>query len=523
MNSQNPPPVRRGALVVMLGIVASRFLGIVREIVFARIFGANKYTDAYFQAFRIPDLFYFLMAGGALAAGFIPAFSERLARGQKDAAWHLFRSLLTLLLLSSSLIIGTAFAFSPILTLLVGKGFDRETTALCASLMRIILPAQIFFVVGGLFMGALNSLRAFFWSAQAPTLYNLFIIGAILLLGPHYGLYGVAWGVLAGAFAAQILLQGPPLKLMGASFRLLWDPFHPGVKQVARLILPVTLGLCLFQINIIVGSVIAAGLGPSSVSSLNYAFRIVWLPISVFGQSLGISLFPALSAHASLDELDQFRRKLALSLRLLFFVTLLPTSLLMLLPAQTIRLLLQSGRFTSSNTAQAGIALLFLSPTAVFTSLQQVTVRAFYALQRPIIPVSVGALSLLFCIVASLWLAVPMKLPGVALANSLAAIVNCSILIWLLGRRLQGLESRAGAHSALKSVLSLIPSILVTVASSRWCHSHLPTDSKVFQGLQLLLPSGLATAAYFVTASLLRHPELSYCFNLLRRRKAHVP
>jgi len=520
MKADSHSPILRGALVIMLGIVASRLLGVVREIAFARVFGANNSTDAYFQAFRIPDFFYFLMAGGALAAGFVPAFSERLARGQKDAAWHLFRSLLTILVLLSVTVIGSAFTFSPVLALLVGKGFDAQTSTLCASLMRVILPAQIFFVVGGLFMGALNSFRAFVWSALAPGGYNIVIIASILFLGPRYGLFGVAWGVVAGAFIAQIVLQAPPLKLLGASFRPLWDPLHAGVKQVARLILPVTFGLCLLQINFMVTSVIATGLGRSSVSCFNFAFRIVWLPVGIFGSSLGVSLLPTLSAHAALNQLDELRSKVAQSLRLLFFVVLLPASLLLLLPTPIVRFLLQSGKFTASNTSRTAAALAFFAPTAVFTSLQQVVVRSFYALQRPLIPVFVGGASVVLCIVLSLLLAGPMELQGLALANSLSATINCCVLIVLLAKSVGGLEAPQAGRSILKSALSLLPAAAAVYWASRWCGSTFPATGKVFQAVDVMAPALLGSAVYLLAARLLRHPEAPWLFQLMRRKKS---
>ena len=507
--------------MVMVGIIGSRLLGIVRESAFANVFGAEAHTDAYFQSFRIPELLYNLMAAGALAAGLVPAFTERLTRGKKKEAWELFRSLLTVLTLLATVIIGVASFYSPALALLVGRGpgFTPEVSALCASLMRIMLPAQIFFVVGGLFMGALNSFRIFVWSAVAPGIYNLFIIVGVLVFGPRIGLFGAAWGVFAGAFVAQVLLQGPPLKRLGASFRPMWAPLSPGVKQVARLFFPVTLGLCLSQINFMVSSVIAAGLGPSSVSYFNYAFRLIWFPIGVFGTSLGISLFPALSTHASLDEVAEFRHKLALGLRMLLFVVLPATCIFMLLSAELVRFLYQSGRFTGDNTAGTASALVLYSPAILFLSLQQLAARAFYALQKSKVPVSVGGPSVLLCIGLSWLLSRSMGLEGITLGNSVASGFNCVVLIFLLSRTIGGLELDAFGRCMLRSLLALLPLALVTYASSQWCHAHLPGQAKILQALQFLIPTALGSGVYIVAAFLLRSREISYLLRVLSRRK----
>jgi putative peptidoglycan lipid II flippase len=231
---------------------------------------------------------------------------------------------------------------------------------------------------------------------------------------------------------------------------------------------------------------------------------------------------PSLSAHASLNEVEEFRRKIALGLRLLFFVVLLSASFLVLLRTEAIRLLLQSGRFSAFDTNETAMALLFFSPTVVFTSLQQLVVRAFYALQKPSIPVTTGAFSVLLCIALSLLFTSSMKLSGLTLANSLSAAINCCLLIFLLVRHFGGLELRLAFRSVITSLLSLLPSALVTIFCSRWCHANLLDNGKVAQALQLFIPLIFGSIAYLLAAYILRHPELAYLLRFLHRRKAYA-
>ncbi len=510
--------VAAAALVVSAGVLLSRLSGLAREIVFAHMFGVSRDTDAYVQAFRVPDLLYFLMAGGALAAGFIPVLTDRLTKNKTEEAWRTLSALFTLLLVSSSLLVAIAMVLAPALVHLVGPKFDAYTARLCGVLMRIILPAQVFFVLGGLLMGALHSLRIFVWSALVPTTYNLFIIVGAVVGGPHLGVKGMAIGALAGALAAQIGLQLPVVAGRGAVVRLRWDPKDPGLLEVLRLVLPVALGLCVFYLNTLIASVIAQTLAKGAASVFNYAFRLINLPLGLFTGGLAMSLFPTLSSHAARGEPEEFRRRVSQGIRLTLFLELPAAGWMVALSGVLVRALLLTGHFTEADVGKTAalLALFALAIPAVGT--QQLVARAFYALRRNVIPVAVGAPTVAVGAGLTYLLSQWLGLPGVGLGQSLVALANVAVLLWLLRQCAGGLHGGQIVRTGLLSLLCTLVAVVAGYACVRWMGSAWPPLHKTAQVLQMLASIGVSSALYLALAFALRMREATFALDFLRSR-----
>jgi putative peptidoglycan lipid II flippase len=515
--------VAGAALVLSAGVLLSRLSGLAREIVFAHMFGVSRATDAYVQAFRIPDLLYFLMAGGALAAGFIPVLTDRLTKNKAEEAWRTLSALFTLLLVSSSVLVAAGMLFAPALVHLVGPDFDAYTSRLCAQLMRIILPAQVFFVLGGLLMGTLHSMRIFVWSALAPTTYNVFIILGALIGGPHWGVKGQAVGALIGALAGQIGMQLPIVVRRGAAVRLLWDLKDPGLLEVLRLVLPVALGLCVFYLNTIAASVIAQSIGRGAASVFNYAFRLINLPLGLFTGGLAMSLFPTLSSHAARGEESEFRRRISQGIRQTLFLDLPAAGWMMALAAPLVRALLLTGHFDAEDVRKTASLLAFFALAIPAVGTQQLVARAFYALRRNTIPVVVGAPTVLVGAGLTYLLSRWLGLPGVGLGQSLVALANAAVLLWLLRGCAGGLHGRDIVRTGLLSLLATALAVGAGYLCALWLSAHWPPLHKSAQIAQILASLCVTSAVYLTIAFALRMREATFALQFLRAKLLRRP
>jgi putative peptidoglycan lipid II flippase len=362
--------VASATLVTMTLIGLSRITGIIRDIGRTTLFGRDWHTDAYVSAFSIPDLIYFLASGGALSAGFVPVFTGYLTKGEDEKAMRTFRVLMTYLgLLLLSLIVAFEVLAPQLVALLFpGMVGDEQKFTLTVRLVRILLPAQFFFVLGSLFTGALWSLRYFAEPQVQSVLYNLFILfGGILgaQFCAHWlgkGIEGMAIGALTGAAVGAGLVQARKLWQVGMDFRPCFDWRDEGARQVLKLVIPVVFSLSVTQINAIILPRSFSSLLPhGAATAVEMANRIMQLPVALFGASVGIALFPTLSALATKEAIDDLRRQVASGLRTVLFMTV-PTAVLMaVLREPIVALFFEYGRWKSSDTQATALALLFYS------------------------------------------------------------------------------------------------------------------------------------------------------------------
>ena len=518
--------VASATLVTMTLIGLSRITGIIRDIGRTTLFGRDWHTDAYVSAFSIPDLIYFLASGGALSAGFVPVFTGYLTKGEDEKAMRTFRVLMTYLgLLLLSLIIAFEVLAPQLVALLFpGMVGDEQKFTLTVRLVRILLPAQFFFVLGSLFTGALWSLRYFAEPQVQSVLYNLFILfGGILgaQFCAHWlgkGIEGMAIGALTGAAVGAGLVQARKLWQVGMDFRPCFDWRDEGARQVLKLVIPVVFSLSVTQINAIILPRSFSSLLPhGAATAVEMANRIMQLPVALFGASVGIALFPTLSALATKEAIDDLRRQVTSGLRTVLFMTV-PTAVLMaVLREPIVALFFEYGRWKSSDTQATALALLFYSFGVPAMSCQQVLARGFYALRDTWTPVWVGLLSfaLAFTLNAAL-VHSPLQQGGLALAFSISAWFNITLLAILLRKRLNGLEGSA----FLKLIAWLLPSSVAMGLVATSSLSFLPIGGVVGRLLRVSLPTLIGGIVFLALMFRSNLPEVQQVISKLRSLKS---
>lgn len=491
----------RAATVVMAAFVLSRVLGLGREVFIGNQFGTSRELDAYLAAFRIPDLIFQLIAGGALGSAFIPTFTGYLVNGRDSEAWRLASSIVNLVLVVLTGCAILAAVFAPWLVgRVVAPGFTAEQQMLTVRLMRLMLLSPIVFGVSGVAMGILNSYQHFLLPALAPAVYNLCIIGGAAMLAPSLGVFGLAWGVVVGS-VLHLGIQTPQLLRKGFAYRPLIDVFHPGVREVGRLMLPRVLGLATVQINFLVNTFLASGLAGGSLAALNYAWMLMLLPQGVFAMGIATAAFPTFSDLAARGKSQELRQTVSDTLRLILYLAIPSSVALILLREPLTGLLLQRGRFDPSSTTTVAWALQFYALGLVAHSTLEIVTRAFYSLHDTRTPVLIGAGAMTVNIILSLILIGPLLHGGLALANSLATIGETAVLLVLMRRRLGGLEGGPMLRSVAKTGAASLVMALGLAGFGRWTEgSHI-----VVQGAGAVLVGG----ALFLVVSLgLRSDEL---------------
>ncbi|NOT34928.1 MAG: murein biosynthesis integral membrane protein MurJ [Candidatus Eisenbacteria bacterium] len=444
--------IARDAGIVGGATLLSRVLGLVREQVMASWFGAGLASDAFNVAFRIPNLLRDLFAEGAMSAAFVPTFTATLQREGRAAAWALGRQLLVTLGLVLAIVCVAGGLFAPWLVKVFAPGFGAidgklELTVL---LTRVMLPFLPLVALAAVAMGMLNALGRFAVPALAPALLNLGMILGGLALMPVCGAVGqpailaMAAGVVIGGLG-QFLVQLPSLRAEGFEFRLEWPRAHPGVQRVARLMAPATIGLAATQFNLFVSTLIASLLPQGSVSWLWYAFRLMQLPIGVFGVALATVSLPAFSRAAAAGDHRSMARTLSSTVRLLMVLTVPAAVWLAAMSRPVIALLYEHGRFGGADTtATSGALVLYCIGLPAFAAVGVFT-RAFYALGETAAPVRASFIAVALNLALNLAFIGPLRRlgldhMGLALAASLTSILNLAQLAFLLRRRLGPIE-----------------------------------------------------------------------------------
>ena len=438
MNVESRQIARRAVTVGGVTLL-SRVLGFVRDLITAFALGAGLFADAFFVAYRIPNLLRSLFAEGSLTMAFIPSFSRVRAEEGEARAQEMARSVLAWLVSILSVITVLAILFAPSLTALIAPGFERnpELLATTASLLRICFPYIIFISGVGLCMGILNAQDHFFAPAFAPCLLNVGFIGAALL-GWHFGwnvAYALAWGVLAAGLV-QWLFQQPYLTRLGFSWRGPWRWRDPAVLRMGKLMLPSVLGSAVYQINLLLGTLLASFLPVGSISYLYYADRLVQFPVGVFGLAVSTAALPSLSRLAAAGQMDEFGAVIRSSMRLSLFISLPAMAGLIALATPLIGLLFGRGAFGAGAINATASALVAYGVGLPAIALVRPLVGAFYALENTRVPVVVAMLCVTVNILLGFALMQFMAHVGLALAVSVASYINVGLLSWLLRRRL---------------------------------------------------------------------------------------
>jgi putative peptidoglycan lipid II flippase len=508
--------IARAAVLVGVLIVVSRILGLVRQMVFGAMFGTSDALSAYIVALRIPEAIFMVITGGTLGSAFIPAFAGHLARDDHAGAWRLASAVVNLTLIVSTVLAGVTAFLAPLLVRMVlAPGFGSEQQALTTSLLRLMLLTPIVFGVSGIVMGILNARQHFLLPALAPSLYNLAIISGAVFLGPRMGVRGMAIGTVVGA-GLHLAVQLPALVRHGARYVPALGLQNPSVREVGRLMAPRVVGTAITQINFMVSNSLATLLWAGAVSALNYAWSLMLLPHGMIAMAAATAAFPTFAGQAARGRLDEMRGTLVATLRTVFFLCVPAMAGMVLLARPLVGLLFERGAFGASSTEAVAWALALYALGLVGHAGLEVIARAFYALHDTFTPVWVGALAM------GLNVALSLTLPGVfrqagwppfgglALANSVAALLEMVALLALIQRRLGGLEGRRMLVAFGRSGLA---ALAMGAALAGW-QALLPGAGT------LLLGGGgivVGTVVYLGAALALRAEEPRAVLRLIRR------
>lgn len=517
--------VARATVTMVALTLLSRVLGMVRDMVIAHQLGAGVETDAYTAAFKVPDLLMYLVAGGALSSTFIPVFKEYVHAGKERQAWRTFSIVATVTLVLSTLFVLIAEIWTPAFVRLLNPGYDPARIALTVPLTRIVLPAQVFFMLGGLLGGTLNARGNFLVPALGASIYNLGIIfGAAVLYPLGLGLSGLMWGALAGAFIGNFSLQIVATARVGMRYRPSLHVLHPGAIKVWKMMGPILLGVSLPNVDQIINSYFASELPMvGAQAAMQFAVRIMLIPIGVFAQAMGIAVLPTLSDHTATGKVREFKTAVNQALRSILFVTVPASALLFLLADPIITLLLQSGRFDVRGTLMTASALRFYSLGIFAWSAQAILTRGFYALQDTWTPVISGTVMTVIFVVMN-WLVVnasDMGVGGLALATSIAAVLHMIVMFALLRHRLGGLLDRQLFASFTKTILATVALCVFTWLLSKGLGVVLPSGMapKLHALIVLIVAGGAGAGVFLLAARGLHMRELDSVIGLIRRRR----
>lgn len=422
--------VRSATVILIITLLLSNILGLIRDHFLAQKIPTGI-LDTYYAAFRLPDLIFNLLILGAIAAAFIPVFTNYLAKRKDKTAWHMVNSFINVAfvaLLVSIVILGILMPF--LIPFLVPK-FDPEKQTLTIKLARLMLVSPLLFGLSYIFGGILNSFKRFLTYSIAPLFYNLSIITATLLFADKIGVYAPVFGVIIGAFL-HMLVQIPTALSLGWRPKFVFDWRHPGIIKIVRLMIPRTIGLGAMQMMLLFYTAIASSLGAGAVAIFNLADNIQTMPTVVFGTSFATAVFPTLSEVASLNKKEDFAGYIWRGIRAILFI-LIPTGLaIILLRAQIVRLILGSGFFGWEQTIKTADTLGWFALALFAQGLIPLFARSFYALHNTKTPTIISIASMIISIILGFILAPQMGVKGLALAFSCGGFFNAGILYFYL-------------------------------------------------------------------------------------------
>lgn len=512
--------VVRAVGAIALATLVSRVLGFVRDMVVARAFGAGPVTDAFFVAFRIPNLLRRLLAEGALSTAIIPVFTESIHRGGRTEFVRVVRAVAGVATVVLCVVSGLGMLLAPWIVRVMAPGWsaDPELMGLAGSLTRFMFPYLLLVGLAALAMGALNAQHRFFTAAIGPAVLNVAMIVSVLVLAGRMSppILSLAVGVLVGG-VGQLLVQLPELARLGVPLSPSAEWSHPAVRTIAGRLWPAVFGLAAVQVTVLVNTLLASLLPQGTVSYLYYADRVMEFPLGVFGIALATAVLPGMAAQAARRELRPLTETLGFALRLSAFVAVPAAVGLLALGYPIVRLLFQRGEFGAEDAIATTQALAGYAVGLPAFSATRIAAQTFYALGDTRTPVWVGFGSVVANVALAVALMWPLKHAGLALASSLSAYVNLILLYWLLRRRLGPLGGR-------ETLRSLVRTGIASAAVWLWCVVIASRLVAGWVGAAWTVGALVAGAAvYTAVAAALRAPELGALRGMLRRRGQTLP
>lgn len=518
--SEEKSKIAKAAGVVGLSTLMSRILGFIRDAIVAQMFGAGMAADAFFVAFRIPNLFRRLLGEGSLTSSFIPVFTEYLTRKSKAEATGLANAFFSIALVVLSIVTLAGIFFAPAIVTVMAHGFSSapEKFQLTVTLTRMMFPYLLFVGLVALCMGILNSLRHFAAPALSPVLLNISIIISALFLTPYLKepVMALAIGVVIGGIS-QLMLQFPFLWSHGIHLRPHWEPRHPGVVRVGGLMAPSIIGLAVTQINVLVDTIVASFLEEGTVSYLYYADRLLEFPMGIFAIAIATAVLPPMSEKAAKNDMDGVKETFSYALRLTLFLTIPAMVGLIVLGVPIISILFQRGIFTYQTTIDTSMALYgFALGLPAFAGVR-IIVPVFYALQDTRTPVKIAVIAMLTNVTCDLIFMYPLRQFGLSLATSIAASVNFIVLAYILRERIGRIGARRVLVSASKVVAA---SILMGIMAYAVCSATKWDEAgNIYMKLAALTGGiGAGIIVFIASTYLLKSEELLSVISLVKGR-----
>jgi putative peptidoglycan lipid II flippase len=512
--------VARAAGVVGLYTMLSRVFGFLRDVVVAAFFGAGLVTDAFFVAFRIPNLLRRMLGEGSLTVSFVPVFTEYLNKKTRAEALELANIAFTMLSVILVMVSIIGVIFSPVIVTVMAPGFTKVPAQyeLTVFLNRLMFPYIFFISLVALCMGILNALRHFAAPALSPVVLNISMIIAALTLRDFFGepIVALAVGVMIGG-VLQLAMQWPFLVRMGIRLKPAFNFAHPGLKKIGLLMLPAVFGAAIYQINIFIGTILASFLPRGSVSYLYYADRIVELPLGVFAIAVGTATLPSFSNQISRGNFEEFKKTLAFSTRLILFITIPAMIALIALREPIISVLFQRGHFDAASTILTAQALFFYAVGLWAFSVIRVIISAFYALQDTMTPMKAAIVALVVNVIFSLLLMFPLKHGGLALATSIASAVNVILLMVILTKKIGCFMDRHFYGAVLRMILASA-FMWVSIILLDWIFPWRTDGSFQHRVSYLMLAMIIGAGTFFSMCAVMRIPEMTAMIGILKRK-----
>jgi putative peptidoglycan lipid II flippase len=542
--------VARSAGVVSIAVLFSRVLGLVRESIFARFFGAGFLYDAFVVAFKIPNILRDLFAEGALSAAFVKVFTDYQIKKNEIEAWRLAGLIFNVLAVVMSGITIVGILIAPYIIPLLARGFPPEKAALAVTLTQIMFPFIMLVALAALAMGVLNTKGRFGIPASASTAFN--VASIVTGLGLAYWLSGGGWeasfdkhlvpseaaqwaiigmaiGTLVGG-AAQLLIQVPSLLKVGFRFSPLLSFTDPGVRRIMRLMGPAIIGTSAVQVKVLVDVIVVSGIDGGQ-SWLSYAFRLMQFPIGVFGVAIGTAAIPTLSRLVSEGNIVRFRSTLSDAMRLVFLLTVPAACGLIVLGEPIISLIYEGGRFQSFDTNMTAWALAAYSIGLAGYAAIKVLSPSFYALDDAKTPMYVSIASVVVHAPMSFGMmyllstvGVTPERPngfghvGVALATSTVALVNFFALAFLMRRRINRLNGREIVSAFIRIAASAAVMSAVCYLSYKLLTAQFPDKHFMIRLVEAFVPIGLGGGAFFAMTKLLKIREVEQVLKMIRQK-----
>ena len=502
-----PGEIAQAAVIVALGNVSSRCLGLIRETVISHLFGATGMVSAFRVASIVPTMVYDLLVGGMISAALVPVFSDYVTPLRRDELWRLASALFTLVAIALSAVVLILEVAAPGVSRLLGGGFDSALLSETTRLMRLIMPALLFLGLAGAATGLLYAEKRFVYPAFGASVFNAGIVLTALFLGNRVGIASLSLGVLLGS-VLQLGIQLPGLRGLRFSFSL--NLGYPGLRRMGSLYLPVALGLIVSQVGIAIDRNLASRTGEQSIAWMQNATTLIQFPLGLVAVAVSTAVLPSLSRLASSADMARFRRTLGMALRVVMLLIMPATAGLLVLATPVIALIFEHGAFEPYDTVRTAQALRLYLIGLPFAAVDQLLIFAFYARRDTRTPVLVGVLGVLTYLIVALTLITPLGMLGLVVASSVQLSVHALAMLYLSHRYFDGLRGQRLGATAVKVIVASAVTGVAVLLGTPWLAGW--GDLFAAWGELLIVLAGglLGLLIYGVMAWMLRVEDVGY-------------